>query len=50
MQTLPSGKKRETGPAEFPKRIPARYRWSWDHFRGITRPAIAFEFWFTVLY
>jgi glycerophosphoryl diester phosphodiesterase len=39
-----------TGPAVFPKRIVDRYRWSWDHLREIVRPAVAFEFWYSVLY
>jgi glycerophosphoryl diester phosphodiesterase len=39
-----------TGPAVFPQRIVDRYRWSWDHLREIVRPAVAFEFWYAVLY
>ncbi len=38
------------GPSAFPKGIADRYRWSWDHLREIARPAVAFEFWFSVLY
>ena len=39
-----------TDPGAFPKGIADRYRWSWDHLREIARPAVAFEFWFSVLY
>jgi len=37
-------------PAAFPKGIADRYRWSRDHLREILRPAVAFEFWFSILY
>jgi len=31
-------------------RILDRYRWAWSRLSDILRPAVAFEFWFTILY
>ena len=50
MKSQANNRKPETGPAPFPKAISARYRWSWDHFRRIAKPVIAFELWYSVLY
>jgi glycerophosphoryl diester phosphodiesterase len=34
----------------FTNSIPDRYRWAWNRLLPIIKPAIAFEFWFSLLY
>ena len=36
--------------AVFRENLIRRYRWAWCRLSEILRPAVAFEFWFTLLY